>query len=116
MLGAGNILLGGLAIPLYRLGVVLREALSVLVHEAKFDLGFGIPLLCGQAIPLRSFVVVLRDAFTNPVHATNYELEKSIALLGEWTPFLQSRLIVAPLIGCQAFIEASRRQCQSKIA
>jgi hypothetical protein len=35
-------LLGGEAIPLRRLGIVLRNALARVVHEAKAELGHGI--------------------------------------------------------------------------
>jgi hypothetical protein len=41
-LGIDVSLLGGEAIPLRRLGIVLRNALARVVHEAKAELGHGI--------------------------------------------------------------------------
>jgi hypothetical protein len=58
VLGAGEALIGGLAVPLRRLGVVLRHAQAGAIHNAKVVLGVGdsgVPLIGKRTIkPQRS--------------------------------------------------------------
>ena len=51
VLSVGVPLLGGLAIPLHRLGVVLGDTFAVAVHDAEIVLGASVALL-GKGTPL----------------------------------------------------------------
>ena len=62
MLRVGVALIGGEAIPLQGLGVVLRHALAIVVHEAEIVLRAGVALVGGEAIPFQRLGVVLRHA------------------------------------------------------
>ena len=64
-------LVGGLAIPLHSLGVVLRYTLSVGVHDTEVVLRLSVPLIGGPAKPLQSLGVVLRNALSVGVHQSN---------------------------------------------
>ena len=56
------ILLGGLAIPLHRLRLILRHALAIGVADAQIELSRRIILLGGFAIPLHRLHFILRHA------------------------------------------------------
>ena len=109
-LGRGIAVVGGLPIPLPRLGVVLRDAFALAVHGAEDGLGAGVALVGGLSKPLHHLGVVLREAVAMAVHEAEVVLGAGIALLGERAEFLQSRCVVAPLIGSPAFVEASPRR------
>jgi hypothetical protein len=55
-------LVGGLVKPLQRFGIVLRNAIAVLVNPPETILGEGNPLVGGLAKPLQRFGIVLRNA------------------------------------------------------
>ncbi len=61
VLGAGVPLLGGLAVPLDRLGIVLCNAQALGIHGTEVGLGLGYALLGCFAVPPHRFGVVLRD-------------------------------------------------------
>src|SRR3712207_3041193 len=56
------LLLGGEAVPLHRLGVVLRHASASFQHGAETELGLRMALLGGEAVPFRSLGRILRHA------------------------------------------------------
>ena len=58
----GVALLDGLAVPLYRRGVVLRHAPPIRIHETEVVLSIGIALRGSLAKPLHRLGVVLGDA------------------------------------------------------
>ena len=49
MLGFGKPLLGGLAVPAYGFGIILRNPLADGIVHSEVELGIGIPTLCGLA-------------------------------------------------------------------
>ena len=55
-------------IPLYRLGVILCYALSLVVAYAEIKLGVQISLLCRLSVPFCGFNVILRYA-SSPIIA-----------------------------------------------
>ena len=59
-MGGSVALVSRLAIPLHRLGIVLRYALAAGVYQAEEELGFGVALVSRLAIPLHRLGVVLR--------------------------------------------------------
>ena len=67
-------LLGGFAIPLHRLGVVLRDTPAFVIHEAEVVLGISISLIRRLAIPLHRLGVVLRDTPASAIHETEIGL------------------------------------------
>jgi hypothetical protein len=42
----GGVLLGRFTEPLRRLGIILRDALAIEIHEAQIELGFSVSLFC----------------------------------------------------------------------
>ena len=52
-------LIGGLAEPFCRLGIVLFDAIAVMIAKAEFALRHGIPLFGCLAEPFRRFSLVL---------------------------------------------------------
>ena len=104
-LGVGKTLFCGEAVPLHGLGVVLRDADAVVVHVAEADLGAGKTLFCGEAVPLGGLGVVLEDAVAVVVHHAEAGLGRSIALLGQRSPFFQRVRVVAAIVGVQAILE-----------
>ncbi len=56
-------MVGGLAEPLHRLGVVLEHALAFVVHEGKRALSLDGALIRCNTKPLRCFSVVLRYVY-----------------------------------------------------
>ena len=67
---------------LFRFGLVLENALPVVVHEPEAGLGAGVTLLGGQPKPAHRFGVVLEDALAVGVHTPEVELGAGVALLG----------------------------------
>ena len=62
--------LGGLAIPLYRLGEVLFHAIAVFKEHAQIELRRCISLIGGLAIPLDRFFRVLSHSSANFIAPT----------------------------------------------
>lgn len=98
-------LLGGHPVPSDSLGVVLRDALTIKVHEAEVELRISMTLLCGYPKPSGSLCVVLRDAFAMVVHVAEDGLRKDVPLLGQWPPFLQGCGVIAMKVSSISFIE-----------
>ena len=61
-------LLGGLAEPLHRLGIVLRDTTALQVHEPEIVPSAGIALLGGPAEPRHRLGIVPRDTTAFHVH------------------------------------------------
>ena len=78
----GVALLGALAVPLHRLGIVFRYAYAEAVHDIQGTLRRGISLFAGQEKPLHGFGRVRWHGH---------------ALLGQGTKLAQGYRVVAPL-------------------
>ena len=74
-------LLGGAAIPLRGLGVVLGHAFALAVHGAEVVLGVSMTLLGGHPVPLHRLGVVPRHALPLDVHVAETIPGIGIALL-----------------------------------
>ena len=88
--------------------VILRNALTSGVHQAKVVLRFGVPLLSGQPEPLGGFGVILRNALAVVVHLAKVVLRFGDPLLGQWSPFFQGSFIISSFVGLQPCIEVLR--------
>ncbi|MCI1710839.1 MAG: hypothetical protein LKM39_11440 [Chiayiivirga sp.] len=64
------------------MGIVLRHAEAVAVHEAEIALRGGIPLVGGFAKPGHGLGRVLRHAATVPEHFAEFVLRRGVPLLG----------------------------------
>ena len=82
-LGVGVTMLGSLAIPLQRFGVVAGNAFAIVVHDGKFTLGCGVTLLGGLAIPCHRLGFVPRNAQAMLVHEAEVVLGFGAAPLGQ---------------------------------
>ena len=92
------------------LGVVLGDALALVVHDAEIVLSFGVALLGGLAIPLQGLGVVLGDALALVVHEAEVVLGVGVPLIGKRTKLTNGRRIVAALIGCHGLIPTTPRR------
>ena len=81
-MGHGVSLLGGQAVPLHGLLVVLGNTLAVVVLDPEAELGVGLPLLGRQAVPFRGLLVVLGNTLSVEVPAPEEELGVGVSLLG----------------------------------
>ena len=73
-------LLGGLAIPVDRFGVVLGDAFAVVVHHTEVVLRIHISMLGSLVIPVERFGIVLGDAVAFAVHPPEVDLSKGLPL------------------------------------
>src|SRR5881227_1840717 len=79
-LGNREVLLGGLAIPAHRFGIVLSEAPAVFTHDAEIQLRSRQALVCGSAIPAHGLLIILPDAAAFFVHDADVELGERVPL------------------------------------
>src|SRR5438270_10360595 len=79
-LGNREVLLGGLAIPAHRFGIVLSEAPAVFTHDAEIQLRSRQALVCGSAIPAHGLLIILPDAAAFFVHDADVELGERVSL------------------------------------
>ena len=70
---SGSPLLGGLAVPLRRLRIVLGHAFALGIHDAEVELGPGIPLLGKRPEFTQGGGVVLNHAFALVIHGAEEE-------------------------------------------
>ena len=101
----GVSLVGGLAIPLDGLGVILGHALAVGVHAPEVELGLGVSLVGGLAVPLDGLGVILGHSQAVGVHEPEEVLGGGIPLLGEGAPLSKRRRVVAPFVCRHALVE-----------
>ncbi len=101
--------LGGKAIPLHGIRIVLGNAPAVVVHDAEVVLGWGVTLLGGQTIPPYRLGIVLRYARAVVVHDAEVVLGSSIALLDQRQPLPVRRGIVLPLVGIHPGLEVRQQ-------
>ncbi len=79
-------LFGGLAVPVQRFGIALREANALIVHHAEIILRIEVALLGGLAKPFCGLGRIPRGALTGVVHYPEIVLGIGIALLGQRAP------------------------------
>ena len=60
-------LVGGQTVPAHSFGIVLRYALTEVVHETEVVLGTSVTLFGGQPEPFHGFGIVLEDALASSV-------------------------------------------------
>ena len=82
VLSTGVSLLGCDANPLGGFGVVLRNAVAVVVHHSEHSLSLGVPLFSGEAIPLGGFDGILGNVFARVIQPPKYGLSYSRPPLG----------------------------------
>ena len=63
-----------------RIDIILKDTLTLCVHQTQIVLRTRIPLFRTFAIPLHRFLIVLRDALTFMVHRTQIALRNRIPL------------------------------------
>src|SRR5207245_2908220 len=68
--------------PRMRLNVVLRQAMTTVIHDAEVELRAGIALLGSLAIPPRRLSVILRHALASRVHNAEVVLGIGKAIFG----------------------------------
>src|SRR5437016_930563 len=107
MLSYGVALVGGLADPPHRLGVVLRYTLALGVPQPEVELGDGVSLVGGLPIPLHRLGVVLRDALALGVHGPEVVLSVGEALVGTRTQQPKRGRVVPAVIGGLAILQRS---------
>src|SRR3989304_9225544 len=90
-----------------RLGVVLRYALTLVVHEAEVMLGFGDSVLSRHSVPLQCHGVILRDASAVIVHDAEVVLGLGVPFFGQWLHQSNCCCMVAPFIGGRSILELS---------
>ena len=100
---------GGLAVPPYRFGKILRHAAAVLVHGPEVVLGKGVSLFGGLAVPPHRLNVVLRDAAAVGVHEPEIVLSHGMAPLGQRLELANRGGIVAAIVRFQTSFETGPR-------
>jgi len=63
----------------YGLRVVLRDTSSIVVHDAKIVLSFGLPLLSSRAEPFNSLRIVLWNACALKIHYAEISLGQEMS-------------------------------------
>jgi hypothetical protein len=106
-------LFGGLAIPRHRPPIVLWHALTLVVQDAKGELGIGIALFGGLAIPRHRCRVVSAHTPTPSVQNAKAVLSSAIALFRKRAQQLQRRCIVASVVGGSPILERSGHRRRS---
>ena len=97
------------AIPLQRLGGVLRHPLAIGVHDAEIELRDGDALVSCEAKPLQRLGVVLRHAPTLAVHEAEIVLRAGDTLVGKRTHKPQRGSVVAPVICSVSILKGACR-------
>ncbi len=67
-------LISGKAVQSHSFGIVLRNTLALLKHDAQVDLSVCIPLISCKAVQSHSFGIVLRNTLALLKHDAQVEL------------------------------------------